>query len=107
MIKIISLSFHAFKEVQEINDTPPDIKHDLKGKGKGKQKAYLSSSQIKETQLGICKNHGFGEIQKVRAFEDTRCCRFELTVVKWKKISKAMMDVRFSHHYKNGHTCKI
>jgi hypothetical protein len=36
MIKIISLSFHAFKEVQEISDTPPNIKHDLKGKGKGK-----------------------------------------------------------------------
>jgi len=38
MIKIISLSFHAFKEIQEISHTPPDIKHDLKGKGKGKQK---------------------------------------------------------------------
>jgi len=68
MIKIISLSFHAFKEVQEISDTPPNIKHDLKGKGKGKLKALnQSSSQIKETQLGICKNHGFGEIQNVRS----------------------------------------
>jgi hypothetical protein len=67
MIKIISLSFHAFKEVQEISNTPPDIKHDLKGKGKGKGKALnQSSSQIKETKLGICKNHGFGEIQNVR-----------------------------------------
>jgi hypothetical protein len=68
MIKIISLSFHAFKEVQEISDTPPNIKHDLKGKGKGKLKALnQSSSQNKETQLGICKNHGFGEIQNVRS----------------------------------------
>ncbi len=63
MIKIISFSFHAFKEVQEINHTPPNIKHDLKGKGKGKQKALnQSSSQVKETQLTLCKNHGFGEI---------------------------------------------
>jgi len=30
MIKIISLSFHAFKEVQEISNTPPNIRHDLK-----------------------------------------------------------------------------
>jgi len=46
MIKIISLSFHAFKEVQEISNTPPDIRHDLKGKGKGKQKALDQSSSI-------------------------------------------------------------
>jgi hypothetical protein len=103
MIKIISLSFQAFKEVQESNDTPPNIKHDLKGKGKGKQKTLnQSSSQIKGTQVGICKNHGFGEIQNVRAFEDTRCCRFEM-----EKDIRAMMDARFSHRYKNGHTCKI
>jgi hypothetical protein len=106
MIKTISLSFHAFKEVQEISNTPPGIKHDLKGKGK--QKALnQSSSQIEETQLGICKNHSFGGMQNVRAFEDTRCCRFEFTMAKWKKISRAMMDARFSHQYKNGHTCKI
>jgi hypothetical protein len=48
MIKIISLSFHAFKEVQEINDTPLDIKHDLKGEGRQKT-LNQSSSQIKET----------------------------------------------------------
>jgi hypothetical protein len=47
MIKIISLSFHAFKEVQEISNTPPDIRHDLKGKGKGKQKALDQSFQLK------------------------------------------------------------
>jgi hypothetical protein len=64
MIKIISLSFHAFKEVQEISNTPPYIKHDLKGKQKALNQ---SSSQIKETQLGICKNHSFGEIQNTRS----------------------------------------
>ncbi len=66
MIIIISLSFHAFKKVQEISNTPSDIKHDLKGKGKHKA-LNQSSSQIKETQLGICKIHGFGEIQNVRS----------------------------------------
>jgi len=100
MIKIISLSFHAFKEVQKISDTTLDIKHDLKGKGK--KKALNKSS----SQRGICKNHRFGEIQNMKAFEDTKCCRFEITMAKW-KISRAMMDVKFSHHYKNGHTCKI
>jgi hypothetical protein len=50
MIQIISVSFHPFNEVQEISDTPLDIKHDFKGKGKGKHIALnQSSSQIKET----------------------------------------------------------
>jgi hypothetical protein len=34
------------------------------------------------------------------------CDQFELKVAKWKKISKAMMDAKFSHHYKNGHILK-
>ncbi len=34
------------------------------------------------------------------------CDQFELTMAKWKKTSRAMIDARFSCHYKNGHTCK-
>ncbi len=34
------------------------------------------------------------------------CDQFELKVAKWKKISRAMMDARFSCHYKNGHSYK-
>ncbi len=34
------------------------------------------------------------------------CDQFDLTVAKWRKISRAMMDARFSRHYKNDHTCK-
>jgi hypothetical protein len=34
------------------------------------------------------------------------CDQFELTMAKWKKISRTMIAVRFSHHCKIGHICK-
>jgi hypothetical protein len=117
MIKIILLSFHAFKEVQEISHTPPNIRHDLKGKGKGKQKALDQSSLI-EIFLRKSRKPNYKYL-KIMALVKTKheehlkmldvvdsCDQFELTMVKWKKISRTMMVVRFSCRCKNGHICK-